>query len=235
MGRTILKNHNEQKYGGTINRCLMPENHRELPRRIESLLAAVDEQSGLMTADQQNDLVLRLRALATRIEEGLPELNPELDKLMASLVASAVIERGQPQDLHGLIELEKGIFEFPWNQHDVNRYLKTDNEKTFALVVKREDVIIGALYYSVVEGEAWLDSILVHQNHRDEGYGSALLHEAFKHLSSCGYEDVMLRIRGSNETGKAFFLERGFQFQKEEQSPYDVIDENAYILVKSIQ
>jgi ribosomal protein S18 acetylase RimI-like enzyme len=77
------------------------------------------------------------------------------------------------------------------------------------LVVADDNVVIGALDASVRGGEATIDLVVVHPDHRGRGIATALLDEAVRRLTRCGVSEVDAWTR-SDPAALKWYARNGF-------------------------
>lgn len=110
-------------------------------------------------------------------------------------------------DLPRLLLLEQSLSSAPhWKIEDYQRFLEAEEPvRHVALVLERDQRLVGFAGASLVTEEAELESIFIAQEEQRRGAGSCLLHALLTDLRLRGAERVFLEVRASNEPAIAFY------------------------------
>lgn len=83
-------------------------------------------------------------------------------------------------------------------------------------VLRNDHRVIGMINLLITISTAeggfvlWMEDVVIHRDHRGQGYGSALLDHAIKFAREKNFLRITLLTDRDNEASKRFYLERGF-------------------------
>jgi GNAT superfamily N-acetyltransferase len=133
------------------------------------------------------------------------------------------IEPATMDDLPELVELLHDLFtmeaDFVPDRDKQTRGLKLILEQPSRgriFVLRNDHSIIGMINLLITISTAeggfvlLLEDLVVHQDHRDQGYGSKLLEHAIRYSREKGFSRITLLTDRWNEASKRFYLDRGF-------------------------
>ncbi len=107
--------------------------------------------------------------------------------------------------------------ETPITEAYVKEYLK--NSATVVLLAAVENKVVGLLSYLVspnlfhAASSALIDELVVREEYRGQGVGSALMQSAMQRLQKASCAEVSVTTMFENKAAQAFYLKQGFTDQ----------------------
>lgn len=133
------------------------------------------------------------------------------------------IEPATLDDLPLLVDLLEDLFsmeaDFVPNREKQERGLRLILEQPARgriFVLRNDHRVIGMINLLITISTAeggfvlWMEDVVVHRDHRGQGYGSALIDHALKFAREKNFLRITLLTDRDNEASKRFYLERGF-------------------------
>lgn len=133
------------------------------------------------------------------------------------------IEPATLDDLPLLVDLLEDLFsmeaDFVPNREKQERGLRLILEQPARgriFVLRNDHRVIGMINLLITISTAeggfvlWMEDVVVHRDHRGQGYGSALIDHAVKFAREKNFLRITLLTDRDNEASKRFYLERGF-------------------------
>jgi ribosomal-protein-alanine N-acetyltransferase len=122
-----------------------------------------------------------------------------------------IISHARPDDLPGIVELEKVGFEAgeQWSETAWADELAAPDRYVLARL-DREARIIGVATFSCVGEMADLNRVIVRPEARGQGIGASLLRAGLEWASAVGARRMLLEVRPDNEPAVALYRRLGF-------------------------
>ena len=138
------------------------------------------------------------------------------------------IRRMREEDLADVARLEKEIFSDPWSENAIRESM--EQSQTLLLSALEDGVLVGYLivYYVLEDGE--IARIAVESDFRRNGVASRLLKELAFICAYNGVNKLLLDVRESNESAKAFYKKKGFVLDGVRKNYYTNPTENAILM-----
>ena len=138
------------------------------------------------------------------------------------------IRRMREEDLADVARLEKEIFSDPWSENAIRESM--EQSQTLLLSPLEDGVLVGYLivYYVLEDGE--IARIAVESDFRRNGVASRLLKELAFICADNGVNKLLLDVRESNESAKAFYKKKGFVLDGVRKNYYTNPTENAILM-----
>ena len=138
------------------------------------------------------------------------------------------IRRMREEDLAAVADLEKEIFTDPWSENAIRESMQ--QAQTLLLSALEDGVLVGYLivYYVLEDGE--IARIAVESNSRRKGVASRLLKELAFICADNGVNKLLLDVRESNESAKAFYEKKGFVLDGVRKNYYTNPTEDAILM-----
>ena len=138
------------------------------------------------------------------------------------------IRKMREEDLADVARLEKEIFSDPWSENAIRESM--GQSQTLLLSALDEGVLVGYLivYYVLEDGE--IARIAVESDSRRKGVASRLLKELAFICADNGVNKLLLDVRESNESAKAFYEKKGFVLDGVRKNYYTNPTENAILM-----
>ena len=138
------------------------------------------------------------------------------------------IRKMREEDITEVARLEKEIFSDPWSENAVRESM--EQSQTLLLSALKDGVLVGYLivYYVLEDGE--IARIAVESDFRRKGVASRLLKELAFICADNGVNKLLLDVRESNESAKAFYEKKGFVLDGVRKNYYTNPTENAILM-----
>lgn len=138
------------------------------------------------------------------------------------------IRRMREEDLADVARLEKEIFSDPWSENAIRESM--EQSQTLLLSALEDGVLVGYLivYYVLEDGE--IARIAVESDFHRNGVASRLMKELAFICADNGVNKLLLDVRESNESAKAFYKKKGFVLDGVRKNYYTNPTENAILM-----
>lgn len=138
------------------------------------------------------------------------------------------IRKMREEDLADVARLEREIFSDPWSENAIRESM--EQPQTLLLSALADGVLVGYLivYYVLEDGE--IARIAVESDSRRKGVASCLLKELAFICTDNGVNKLLLDVRESNESAKAFYEKKGFVLDGVRKNYYTNPTENAILM-----
>ena len=138
------------------------------------------------------------------------------------------IRRMREEDLADVARLEKEIFSDPLSENAIRDSM--EQSQMLLLSALEDCVLVGYLivYYVLEDGE--IARIAVESDFRRNGVASRLLKELAFICADNGVNKLLLDVRESNESAKAFYKKKGFVLDGVRKNYYTNPTENAILM-----
>ena len=114
-------------------------------------------------------------------------------------------------DIDRVVELEKEIFDSPWNA-ELFRHELSNFDHTIYLIAEKEGELLAYMGAQVLDAEVHVTNMAVAPSSRRAGLGSALLLECIQRALDCGARWLTLEVRRGNDEALEFY--RTFSFEE---------------------
>jgi ribosomal-protein-alanine N-acetyltransferase len=129
--------------------------------------------------------------------------------MSGEITLKALEGRAALEIVDALMELSAELAEAPhWSREVWNSTLEAGRG---VLVAEVKAGLAGFVLYSVVAGEAEIESIAVRESLQRQGVGGKLILEALNRLRAGNVACVRLELRASNQKALRFYQAHGFQ------------------------
>ena len=112
------------------------------------------------------------------------------------------------KDLKQIVKIEKDTNEHPWSLNNFKSSLDAGNS---SIVLKKENIILGYAFFSIVATDSHLLNIAVSRNYQGKGYGRKILEKVILQSSVLGATVIFLEVRISNHRAINFYEKFGFK------------------------
>lgn len=135
-------------------------------------------------------------------------------------------------DVSGIAELERNIFSDAWTNKSIAETIK--QPQAFITVAEENGEIAGycIIYYVLDEGE--IARIAVNERWRRRGVGRRLLDYTCECCREKHVERLLLDVRESNESARAFYKNYGFEEDGIRKNFYAEPREHAVLMSKTL-
>ena len=136
------------------------------------------------------------------------------------------------QDIEKVAELEKHVFSDAWTSQGIHETFCQN--QAFVTVAEFDGKIVGycIVYYVMEEGE--IARIAVDETMRRQGVGRGLLDYVSGYCKTKNVERLLLDVRESNTSARAFYEQYGFAVDGVRNNFYEQPKENAVLMSKNL-
>ncbi len=139
------------------------------------------------------------------------------------------------RDLPEVINIENKCFkEFPWSEEDFLGISRMRNSIGMVCEDKASEKILGFIIYELDKESMTIKSMAVDPEFQRKKIGSTIIEKMKDKMSSQRRTLLNALVAESNLTAQLFFSKNGFQCKKIVRQPYDVTDEDGYLMKFSI-
>jgi [ribosomal protein S18]-alanine N-acetyltransferase len=146
-------------------------------------------------------------------------------------VAAPTFTRAAPEDVDGLLELERRCFPQPWGRDAIAGEILARGGT--GLVLRGADAAGGltaCLFFRLIDDEAHLFRVAVAPEHRRRGLGAELMGEFIRRARGQGARAAVLEVGAGNTAALALYRKFGFQTVGTRRGYYNGGREDAVIL-----
>jgi ribosomal-protein-alanine N-acetyltransferase len=133
------------------------------------------------------------------------------------------------EDLPEVMRIERLAFSHPWPEEAFREFVSGDS-----WVIHEDDVLAGYIICHSVLDESTIVNIAVDPPRQHCGLGRAMLEHAIRFLAQAGIKHIYLDVRVSNAIALNLYLQYGFKRLGLRRNYYTHPDEDALVMVKSI-
>lgn len=143
-----------------------------------------------------------------------------------------VVRRMQLSDVNEIARLEKNTFSDAWTEKGI---LDTfHQQQAFVIVGEIDDKVVGYCIVYYVLDEAEVARIAVDDACKRQGVGRAILKEVEDICKEKEITRILLDVRESNETARAFYRNYGFVEDGIRKNFYEMPKEHAVLMSKDV-
>lgn len=143
-----------------------------------------------------------------------------------------IFRKGTEEDIKQIAELEAKTFSDAWTERSVMESL--EQTQAFITVAEDDGKVIGYCIIYYVMDEAEIARIAISEDVRRQGVGSGVLDYTCKCCREKEVTRLLLDVRESNKGAIAFYETYGFQADGVRKNFYDLPQENAVLMSKSL-
>ncbi|PWB68516.1 ribosomal-protein-alanine N-acetyltransferase [candidate division GN15 bacterium] len=144
-----------------------------------------------------------------------------------------IIRSMKDADIDSVAALEQVIFPDPWPRAAFVEQLKDD--MWGALVAEADGEIVGYACYLLVHNESHLTNIGVAPGWRRKSVACKLLERILGIVTEHGCDILLLEVRPSNDSARAFYAKHGFRELYRRPNYYRRPVEDALVLVRYLE
>jgi len=136
-------------------------------------------------------------------------------------------------DLEGILNIERGSFEFPWSERMFINQLQLKNIAA-VLVAEADSTVVGYAIVWFENHDSHILNIAVSPDFRKRGVGNRIVDEVVKRSREKNCRRLYLEVRRRNRRARDFYLGRGFTVKKMVEGYYQENGEDALVLELSL-
>lgn len=143
-----------------------------------------------------------------------------------------IVRNMTESDIEAIVSMEKAVFSDAWTAKGIR---DTYNQShAFVMTAEVENKLAGycIVYFVLDEGE--IARIAVDNCFRRQGVGRKLLEQVENTCKEKGIIRLMLDVRESNESARAFYKSLGFKEDGVRRNFYEMPKENAVLMSKQV-
>ena len=142
-----------------------------------------------------------------------------------------LIRPAHPSDAEALLALEQSAAAAAhWTAAEYRRLFEAGGPQRLALVAERDGAVTGFIVARTVSGECEIENVVVREEDRRHGIGSALLWTALEYVRAEGRGRVFLEVRESNVPAQRLYAAAGFRQAGRRKGYYHDPEEDGLIL-----
>jgi ribosomal-protein-alanine N-acetyltransferase len=141
-----------------------------------------------------------------------------------------VIRTMYPDDLPGILQVERQCFADPWDEQEFRRQLRQAN--CFGTVAVVRSAVVGYMIHEILAGEVVVLSVAVALEHQRCGIAGDLVRKQFVTLEPKYRNRIVANVRESNLEAQLFFKSLRFRAVRVLSNFYDEMGEDAYRMVR---
>lgn len=145
---------------------------------------------------------------------------------------TVILRTTMPEDIAGVLEIERASFPSPWDIYTVMSVLKDEN--CFNISALHDGAVVGYSFSAIMRKMLHLLNLAVHPDFRRRGIASGLLSEMISFARSRNKSYVFLEVRESNTIAKSLYLSMGFSHAFTWRRYYSDSGEDALVMVKKL-
>ncbi len=143
-----------------------------------------------------------------------------------------VVRRMQLSDVNEIARLEKNTFSDAWTEKGILDTLH--QQQAFVIIGEIDDKVVGYCIVYYVLDEAEVARIAVDDACKRQGVGRAILKEVEDICKEKEITRILLDVRESNETARAFYRNYGFVEDGIRKNFYEMPKEHAVLMSKDV-
>jgi ribosomal-protein-alanine N-acetyltransferase len=133
-------------------------------------------------------------------------------------------------DLNEILVIEKQSFTAPWSLQLFKETLSFPLSRNFVIRKRVDNTLVGYANFYLIIDEAQVLNIAIDPNHRNLGYGRALLTHAIEELRKHNASDFFLEVREGNESALHLYHTLGFAQVGRRKKYYPENNEDAIVM-----
>lgn len=174
----------------------------------------------------------RYESAAEHKPEYLRVSQAERERALREKNAKLVIRELKEEDAAAVSEMERQLFSDGWSEKGILETVKNPN--TICLAAEKAEKLIGYLFVYFVAGEGEIAKIAVARENQRQGIARQMMKELERICKSRRIGKLMLDVRQSNQTARAFYTSQGFALDGERKCFYEKPSEDAVLMSKEI-
>lgn len=164
--------------------------------------------------------------------EYLRQSQAERERAQREKTAKVRVREMKVEDVAAVAELEYQSFPDPWSQKSISETIS--NPQTICLLAEKAGKITGYLLAYIAVDEAEIARIAVIKEQRRQGTGGSLMHALEESCKARQIRKVLLDVRESNQTARAFYEKTGFQEDGIRKGFYEAPPEDAVLMSREL-
>lgn len=136
------------------------------------------------------------------------------------------------KDYDDVIRIEQDVFTVPWTRDELQAAMR--NSQTIGCVAVMNYQIVGYCVYRFTKTRIEIENLAVDRKHWKQGVGSAMINRLYEKLTKATRTSLRAVVVETNVDAQCFLRSCGFQFSETIRQPFDSVDRDAYVFVKSL-
>ena len=142
------------------------------------------------------------------------------------------IEKMESKHIDEVVEIEKASFSSPWTKAMYIQETAQDYTNCFVIVVDEE--IAAYISSWTVLDECTINKIACRSDLRRRGYSTMLLNHLIQKVCGNSIKDILIEVRESNDTARAFYKKSGFIIKGLRKGYYSDTKEDAILMLLDV-
>jgi [ribosomal protein S18]-alanine N-acetyltransferase len=138
------------------------------------------------------------------------------------------IEKMESKHVDEVVEIEKVSFSSPWTRAMYTQETDLEYSNCFVIIVDEE--LTAYISSWTVLDECTINKIACRSDLRRRGYSTMLLNHLIQKVCGNSVKDILIEVRESNDTARAFYKKSGFIIKGLRKGYYSDTKEDAILM-----
>ena len=138
------------------------------------------------------------------------------------------IEKIEAKHIDAVLEIENASFPSPWTMAMFTQEIDLEYSNCFGLIV--DEVLAAYISSWTVFDECTINKIACRSDLRRRGYSTMLLNHLIQKVCGNSVKDILIEVRESNNTARAFYKKSGFLIKGLRKGYYSDTKEDAVLM-----
>ncbi len=138
------------------------------------------------------------------------------------------IEKMESKHIDEVVEIEKASFSSPWTKAMYTQETDLENSNCFVIIVEEE--LVAYISSWIVLDECTINKIACRSDLRRRGYSTILLNYLIQKVCGNSVKVLLIEVRESNDTARAFYKKSGFIIKGLRKGYYSDTKEDAILM-----
>lgn len=130
------------------------------------------------------------------------------------------------RDMPEVLSIERGCFEFPWNEDEYLVCLRQRN--CIGMVAEHKQKVVGIMVYELRKSRLHILTMAVKPVLQRHGIGRQMIERLIRQLRAQRRQEIWAEVRERNVAAQGFFKEMGFVARNILHGHYDETNEDCY-------
>ncbi len=151
---------------------------------------------------------------------------------MATGGIRAEMRRMVPEDLPGVLKIERSCFVAPWTRGMFEQTMASPVAQS--LVIEGNKGILGYIVFYYAGPEMHIMNIAIHPDFRREGLARTVMYRVLAFAREHSIEECFLEVRESNRSARCLYEKLGFEMVGRRKGYYQESGEDALVMKLSL-
>lgn len=113
-------------------------------------------------------------------------------------------------------------------------YLFKEENYRHCLLYEENDNILGFITFDLLQDRSEILDIIVHINHRQQGFGQKLLDKSLEFMKDKNIKNISLEVKVTNKEAINFYKKNGFKITTTRKQYYESGTVDAYLMYREL-